>query len=208
MSMSRSEQSSTSPPCTKPWTEWKTSSTIHRPTGSNSWGRTNWAGTWRNLLCFDVRVDVHPLRNLAVVLAFFLFPDRVPPFTLLHGTSDAVVPVESSVRLSELLTSLSITVSLYLLPGVDHIEIVTDLMAPDRRYYPLVYSCIKQEHRKLLGPHWTIEWMLDLQTALQQSCLQTLRPEMFDFQSWLWMVPFSLICKLSIFNLSLRYVIQ
>lgn len=78
---------------------------------------------------------------------------QVPPFTLLHGTSDAVVPVESSVRLSELLTSLSITVSLYLLPGVNHVEIVTDLMAPDRRYYQLVYSCIKLEYRKLLGTH-------------------------------------------------------
>lgn len=100
-----------------------------------------------------MRVDVHPLINLAVILAFLLFPDRVPPFTLLHGTSDAVVPIESSVRLSELLTSLSITVSLYLLPGVNHIEIVTDLMAPDRRYYQLVYSCMKLEYRKLLGTH-------------------------------------------------------
>lgn len=165
MSMSRSERSSMSPPCTKPWMERKTSRTIRRHTRWNSWARTNWAGAWRNLLCFDApAVDVHPLINLAVILAFSLFPDRVPPFTLLHGTGDAVVPVESSVRLSELLTSLSITVSLYLLPGVNHIEIVTDLMAPDRRYYQLVYSCIKLEHTKLLGPHWPIEWMLDLQT--------------------------------------------
>lgn len=99
-----------------------------------------------------MHVDVYPAVSLAVTLVVLLCSDRVPPFTLLHGTSDAVVPVESSARLSELLTSLSITVSLYLLPGVDHTEIVTDLMASDRRYYHLLFSCIKLEHRKLLGP--------------------------------------------------------
>ncbi|KAM7017940.1 uncharacterized protein LKV04_000622 isoform 2-T2 [Tautogolabrus adspersus] len=76
---------------------------------------------------------------------------RVPPFALLHGTSDIIVPVESSMKLSELLTSLSIKVSLYLLPKVDHTEIVTDLMASDRRFYHPIYSCIKQEYKKLLG---------------------------------------------------------
>lgn len=76
---------------------------------------------------------------------------RVPPFALLHGTRDIIVPVESSTKLSELLTSLSIKVSLYLLPRVDHIEIMTDLMAPDRRFYHLIYSCIKQEYRTFLG---------------------------------------------------------
>ncbi|XP_071775963.2 uncharacterized protein LOC139927648 [Centroberyx gerrardi] len=76
---------------------------------------------------------------------------RVPPFALLHGTSDIIVPVESSTRFSELLTSLSVKVSLYLLPKVDHTEIVTDLMAPDRRFYHPVYSCVKQEYRKLMG---------------------------------------------------------
>lgn len=103
-----------------------------------------------------MHIDVYPVINLAVTLAVLLCSDRVPPFTLLHGTSDAIVPVESSIRLSELLTSLSITVSLYLLPGIDHIEIVTDLMASDRRYYHLVFSCIKLEHRKLLAPHQPI----------------------------------------------------
>ncbi|KAM9360203.1 uncharacterized protein ABDE67_000839 [Symphorus nematophorus] len=76
---------------------------------------------------------------------------KVPPFTLLHGTSDIIVPVESSTKFSELLTSLSIKVSLYLLPRVDHTEMVTDLMASDRRFYHPIYSCIKQEYRKLLG---------------------------------------------------------
>ncbi|TKS78370.1 Kynurenine formamidase [Collichthys lucidus] len=76
---------------------------------------------------------------------------RVPTFALLHGTSDIIVPVASSTKLSELLTSLSIKVSLYLLPRVDHTEIVTDLMVPDRRFYHAIYSCIKQEYRKLLG---------------------------------------------------------
>lgn len=83
-------------------------------------------------------------------------PARVPPFVLLHGTSDIVVPVESSTRFSELLTSLAVKVSLYLLPKVDHTDIVTDLMVWDRRFYHTVYSCIKQEHRKLMGACWSL----------------------------------------------------
>ncbi|KAM6930512.1 uncharacterized protein FYW49_002490 isoform 1-T1 [Xenentodon cancila] len=77
--------------------------------------------------------------------------DRVPPFILLHGTRDMVVPVESSTKFSELLTSGSVKVSLYLLPGVSHTEIVTDLMLPNRRHYHTIYGCIKQGFRKLLG---------------------------------------------------------
>ncbi|KAM7415864.1 hypothetical protein PAMA_018092 [Pampus argenteus] len=77
--------------------------------------------------------------------------NRLPPFVLLHGTADIIVPVESSTKFSELLTSLSVQVSLYLLPRVDHTEIVTDLMASDRRFYHPIYSCIKQEYKKLLG---------------------------------------------------------
>ncbi|CAK6950796.1 uncharacterized protein si:dkey-193c22.1 [Scomber scombrus] len=76
---------------------------------------------------------------------------RVPPFALLHGTTDIIVPVESSTKFSELLTSVSVKVSLYLLPKVDHTEIVTDLMAPERRFYNPIYTCIKQEYRNLLG---------------------------------------------------------
>ncbi|XP_026198910.1 alpha/beta hydrolase isoform X2 [Anabas testudineus] len=77
--------------------------------------------------------------------------NRVPPFTLLHGTNDIIVPVESSTKFSELLNALSVKVSLFLLPRVDHTEMVTDLMAPDRRFYHPIYSCIKTEYRKLLG---------------------------------------------------------
>ncbi|XP_049435430.1 uncharacterized protein si:dkey-193c22.1 isoform X2 [Epinephelus fuscoguttatus] len=77
--------------------------------------------------------------------------NKVPPFALLHGTDDIIVPVESSTKFYDLLTSLSIKVSLYLLPRVDHTEIVTDLMVPERRFYHPIYSCIKQEYRKLLG---------------------------------------------------------
>ena len=80
---------------------------------------------------------------------------RVPPFSLLHGTNDIIVPEASSIRFSELLTSLSIRVSLYLLPKMDHTEIVTDLMGPDRHFYPTVYSCLKQEHCKLVGACWS-----------------------------------------------------
>lgn len=69
---------------------------------------------------------------------------------MLHGTNDIIVPVESSTKFSELLASLSIRAPLYLLPRVDHTEMVTDLMAPDRRFYHVIYSCVKQEYRKLL----------------------------------------------------------
>ncbi|KAG7481374.1 hypothetical protein MATL_G00065980 [Megalops atlanticus] len=76
---------------------------------------------------------------------------RVPPFCLIHGTNDIIVPVESSVRFSEALTSFSVKVSLFLLPKVDHIEIVTDLMGSDRNFYQTIYGCIKQEYSKFMG---------------------------------------------------------
>lgn len=98
-----------------------------------------------------MHLDIDPLIKRTLTITFFFFSARVPPFALLHGTSDVIVPVESSLKLSELLTSLSRRVSLYLLPGVDHTEIVTDLMYSDRRYYHLVFSCIKMEYRKFLG---------------------------------------------------------
>lgn len=77
--------------------------------------------------------------------------ERIPPISLLHGTNDIIVPAESSAKFSELLTSLSVKASLYLLPNIDHTEIVTDLMVPDRRFYHAVYGCIKQEYNKLMG---------------------------------------------------------
>lgn len=70
---------------------------------------------------------------------------------LLHGTSDIIVPVESSVRLSDLLTSLSIRMSLHLIPKMNHTEMVTDLMAPDRHFYHTVFGCIKHEYGKFQG---------------------------------------------------------
>uniref|UniRef100_A0A3Q3EZW6 Si:dkey-193c22.1 n=1 Tax=Kryptolebias marmoratus TaxID=37003 RepID=A0A3Q3EZW6_KRYMA len=73
---------------------------------------------------------------------------KLPLFALLHGTSDIVVPVKSSTKFCELLTSLSVKVSLYLLPEVSHTEIVTDLMLSDRSFYHPIFSCIKQEFRK------------------------------------------------------------
>lgn len=158
MSMSRCEQSNTSPPCTKPWTEWRTSLTTPQHTYWRISARTNWAGdqkiqwywikqqwcSW-NLLNMNI---FHPRSSLVFCSG------RVPPFALLHGTSDIIVPSESSTKFSELLTSLSIKASLYLLPRVDHTEIVTDLMTSDRRFYHPIYSCIKQEYRKLMGTCW------------------------------------------------------
>ncbi|KAL4623282.1 putative isoprenylcysteine alpha-carbonyl methylesterase ICMEL2 [Arapaima gigas] len=76
--------------------------------------------------------------------------ERVPPFGLLHGMDDIIVPVESSVCFSEALTSRSAKASLYLLPKLGHTEIVTDLMAPDRRFYHTVFGCIKQEFSKFI----------------------------------------------------------
>lgn len=77
------------------------------------------------------------------------FSFRLPPFALLHGSRDGIVPPESSCRFSVLLSCFSIKVSLYLLPGLNHMDIVTDLMSADRRYYNPIYSCIKLECRKL-----------------------------------------------------------
>ncbi|MCJ8746978.1 hypothetical protein PDJAM_G00148050 [Pangasius djambal] len=80
------------------------------------------------------------------------FSYRVPPVGLIHGTDDIIVPVQSSVRLCELLTSLSVTVTLYLLPKINHTEVVTDLMVPGRHFYHTVFGCIKQEYRKFISP--------------------------------------------------------
>ncbi|XP_014873617.1 isoprenylcysteine alpha-carbonyl methylesterase ICME-like isoform X2 [Poecilia latipinna] len=77
---------------------------------------------------------------------------RVPQFVLLHGDCDIVVLADSSVKFYELLTSLSVKVSLHLLGGVHHNEMVIDLMLPSRPYYRPIFRCIQQEFRKLLGP--------------------------------------------------------
>ncbi|XP_072520876.1 uncharacterized protein [Salminus brasiliensis] len=77
---------------------------------------------------------------------------RVPPVGLLHGTNDIIVPVESSVKFYEILTSLSARASLYLLPRMDHTKIVTDLMTPERHFYHTVFDCIKQEFSKFIRP--------------------------------------------------------
>ncbi|CAL9707573.1 unnamed protein product [Knipowitschia caucasica] len=74
---------------------------------------------------------------------------RLPPFALLHGANDIIVPSTSSAKFSALLTALSRPVSLYLLPGVDHTEMVTAIMAPERAFYHSIYTCIKQEYAKL-----------------------------------------------------------
>ncbi|TRY66143.1 hypothetical protein DNTS_008716 [Danionella cerebrum] len=70
---------------------------------------------------------------------------QVPPVALLHGTNDIVVPVESSLKLSELLASLSVKMSLYLIPKLNHTDMVTDLMAADRHFYNILYDFLKQE---------------------------------------------------------------
>ncbi|XP_066568170.1 uncharacterized protein LOC136755470 [Amia ocellicauda] len=74
--------------------------------------------------------------------------ERLPSFTIVHGTKDLIVPVQSSVRFADALKSGSVKVSLYLLPKMGHTDMVTDLMAPDRRYYHTVFGCIKQEFNR------------------------------------------------------------
>ncbi|XP_004072197.1 probable isoprenylcysteine alpha-carbonyl methylesterase ICMEL1 [Oryzias latipes] len=76
--------------------------------------------------------------------------DRLPPFALIHGVEDVVVPLESSSKLSEVLASRSAKVSLHLLPGVNHTDIATDLMLPNRRLYQRIYTLIKQEWRAFM----------------------------------------------------------
>ncbi|MBN3292840.1 IMCE methylesterase, partial [Polypterus senegalus] len=70
---------------------------------------------------------------------------RLPAFVLLHGTKDNVVPVKSTLKFSEALTLAAVKVALYILPNISHTEIVTDLMAENRRYYLAIFGCIKQE---------------------------------------------------------------
>ncbi|CAG08598.1 unnamed protein product [Tetraodon nigroviridis] len=74
---------------------------------------------------------------------------RLPPFALLHGSKDGIVPPESSCKFSALLSRRSAKVALYLLPGLNHTDMVTDLMSADRHFYHPIYSCIKLECRKL-----------------------------------------------------------
>ncbi|XP_029019745.1 uncharacterized protein si:dkey-193c22.1 isoform X2 [Betta splendens] len=59
--------------------------------------------------------------------------------------------VVKNLNQDKLDSSLSVKVSLLLLPKVNHTEMVTDIMAPNRFFYQLIYGCIKQEFRKLLG---------------------------------------------------------
>ncbi|KAK1792406.1 hypothetical protein P4O66_012353 [Electrophorus voltai] len=74
---------------------------------------------------------------------------RVPPVGR-PMTDDVIFPVELSVRFSKLLTLLSVKTTLYLLPEMNHIQIVTDFMAPDRHFYRIVFGCIKREYSKFM----------------------------------------------------------
>ncbi|XP_026044494.1 probable isoprenylcysteine alpha-carbonyl methylesterase ICMEL1 isoform X2 [Astatotilapia calliptera] len=82
---------------------------------------------------------------------------RLPPFALLHGTNDIVVPAESTMRFSELLTSRSVKLSLNLLPRASHTDIPVDLMVSNRRLYHPIYGYINEEFRKLLGTCTSLE---------------------------------------------------
>ncbi|XP_005738233.1 probable isoprenylcysteine alpha-carbonyl methylesterase ICME [Pundamilia nyererei] len=82
---------------------------------------------------------------------------RLPPFALLHGTNDIVVPAESTMRFSELLTSRSVKLSLNLLPRASHTDIPVDLMVSNRCLYHPIYGYIKEEFRKLLGTCTSLE---------------------------------------------------
>ncbi|XP_024660123.1 uncharacterized protein LOC101484211 isoform X3 [Maylandia zebra] len=77
--------------------------------------------------------------------------NRLPPFALLHGTNDIMVPAESTIRFSELLTLRSVKMSLNVLHGVAHTETAVDLMVLNRRLYRPIYRYIKEEFRKFLG---------------------------------------------------------
>lgn len=82
------------------------------------------------------------------IFMFFCFC-RLPPFTLIHGTKDTIVPVESTLQFSEALTAAAVKASLFLLPHVGHTELVTDLMGSNRRYYHTILGCIKQGINKV-----------------------------------------------------------
>ncbi|XP_007895147.2 probable isoprenylcysteine alpha-carbonyl methylesterase ICME [Callorhinchus milii] len=70
---------------------------------------------------------------------------RLPRFALLHGTKDKIVPVDSTVKFSHALTFASGDVALHLLPEIDHINIIMDLMDSKRKYYHLLFGYFKRE---------------------------------------------------------------
>ncbi|XP_038133240.1 probable isoprenylcysteine alpha-carbonyl methylesterase ICMEL2 [Cyprinodon tularosa] len=75
---------------------------------------------------------------------------RAPRFVLLHGGCDIVVPADCSTKFYKLLSSLSVKVSLHLLPAVSHTDIVTDLMLPSRRFYDPLFVCLHSQFLEIL----------------------------------------------------------
>ncbi|XP_033870520.3 uncharacterized protein LOC117973165 [Acipenser ruthenus] len=70
---------------------------------------------------------------------------RLPPFVLLHGIKDKVVPVESSLRFSSALLVASVKETLHVLPDVDHTAIVMDLMDRNRSSYTTLHEHVRKE---------------------------------------------------------------
>ncbi|MGH0188147.1 UNVERIFIED_CONTAM: hypothetical protein FKN15_028049 [Acipenser sinensis] len=70
---------------------------------------------------------------------------RLPPFVLLHGIKDKVVPVDSSLRFSSALLVASVKETLHVLPDVDHTAIVMDLMDRNRSSYTTLHEHVRKE---------------------------------------------------------------
>lgn len=49
-----------------------------------------------------------------------------PPFLLIHGEADTLVPVDQSIRLAKALTDVGVDVTLVTVPGADHVFAGTD----------------------------------------------------------------------------------
>ncbi|XP_043915712.1 probable isoprenylcysteine alpha-carbonyl methylesterase ICMEL2 [Protopterus annectens] len=76
---------------------------------------------------------------------------RLPPFVLVHGTKDTIVPANSSFQFSKALTDAAAKVTLHVVPELNHVDIVMDLMNENRTYYETIHAYIRQAFQTCLS---------------------------------------------------------
>ncbi|XP_046360628.1 isoprenylcysteine alpha-carbonyl methylesterase ICME-like [Haliotis rufescens] len=73
----------------------------------------------------------------------------LPKMVLVHGTEDKVVPLSSTTRFSDALSDIFSDVTVRVLPGCDHFDIMLDLMMPERRFYDSVMGILMETCKKV-----------------------------------------------------------
>jgi len=98
--------------------------------------------------------DVFPFRNATVRAAFGQMPDPAravprivaerggPPLYIMHGTSDAIVPVSDAMRLFESLRALGIEATFVPYPSVGHMGILLALTRTFRNELAVMHNMI------------------------------------------------------------------